>query len=1037
MGIFRRTGKIQQRSGLETMWAAACYAAAGVARMATSSERDVLQAVTEELRRLKLRSTLALLTSDGELEIQTRPISQSTEGMLRRLTGLQIAGFRFDPQTVDIYRDVLAKGEAIFTTDQAETIRQILPKSLRPLQSRIMNILGREQPAIIAPLILGDRIWGTISVTANWLSVDDVPMVTALADHISIALEYVRTQKKIRGSLERERLRNQVAKALASAIDLPLVLERVISLAAEVTGADAGAIGLLDPDEETVRFPYLMGLPEQLRLRPSRRGQGVIWRLIEDRKTILQHEYSEHPDAIPAWVEAGVHAFLGVPLIAGDEIIGGLGLFILETDRPFVEEAAEIAQAIASMSAIAIKNARLYTDATQRAEESQALIRIARSISALVDHETVLQMIAEQAKELLDADGSRIHLVDPEKGVLRCLVALDPEAEAIMEIDLQIGEGITGYVAEHGVPVLQNDPREDPRGVYVLGPLGHEPESLALAPLKVRQRTMGVMTVRRLGFNRPFTPSDLDLLTAFAAQAAVALENADLYSQIAAQAQRLEIEVADRTRELALSEAHYRALVETSLAGIVQIDTEGCFSYVNQAFAHLLELSPEELIGKPVTTYEGFVPEIHQLVFDRFHDRMQHKRPAREVHDIELVTASGRHIPAIVASSLIVDETGEPQGVTGLIFDISERKELEAALRAERDRLDALLTNIGDAVMVTDRNGVIEYVNQSWERLNGYTAEEALGKTPRLIRSGHHSEDFYAEMWQTITSGRTWRGEVLNARKDGTQYDAALTITPVLNETGKTINFVGVQHDISALKELDRIKSQFVSDVSHELRTPLTNIRLYLDLLGKGTEDPARVTRYLMTLSRESERLANLIDDLLSLSRLDAEAIPFQPAPVDINELLAGLVEDRRTLASKRGLELTMEAEPSLPPITGDERLITQVFTNLLTNAMNYTPDGGQIVLRTGKKSSAEGEWVVAEVADTGLGIPREEITMIFRRFFRGHASQVTAAAGTGLGLAICKEIIDRHSGRITVESDGVPSHGSRFLVWLPFPEEI
>jgi PAS domain S-box-containing protein len=1037
MGIFRKTGKIQQRSGIETMWASACYAAAGVARRATSSERDVLQAVTEELRRLKFRSTLALLTPDGELEIQTRPISQSTEGMLRRLTGLQIAGFRFDPQTVDIYRDVLSTGEAIFTTDQAETIRQILPKSLRPLQSRIMNILGREQPAIIAPLILGDCTLGTVSVTANWLSADDVPMVTALADHISIALEHVRTQKRIQDSLERERLRNQVAEALASAIDLPLVLERVISLAAEVTGADAGAIGLLDPDEETVRFPYLKGLPEQLRLRPSRRGQGVIWHLIEDRKTILQHEYGEHPDAIPAWVDAGVHAFLGVPLIAGDEIIGGLGLFILDNERPFVEEAVEIAQAIASMSAIAIKNARLYTDATQRAEESQALIRIARSISALVDHETVLQMIAEQAKELLDSDGSRIHLVDPEKGVLRCLVALDPEAEAIMEIELEIGEGITGYVAEHGVPVLQNDPREDPRGVYVLGPLGHEPESLALAPLKVRQRTMGVMTVRRLGFNRPFTPSDLDLLTAFAAQAAVALENADLYSQIAAQAQRLEIEVADRTRELALSEAHYRALVETSLAGIVQIDTEGCFSYVNQAFADLLELSAEELIGKSVTSYEGFVPEIHQLVFDRFHDRMRQKRPAREVHDIELVTKSGHHIPAIVASSLILDETGEPQGVTGLIFDISERKQLEAALRAERDRLDALLTNIGDAVMVTDRNGVIEYVNQSWERLNGYTAEEALGKTPSLIRSGHHSEDFYAEMWQTITSGRTWRGEVLNARKDGTQYDAALTITPVLNESGKTINFVGVQHDISALKELDRIKSQFVSDVSHELRTPLTNIRLYLDLLGRSTEDPARVTRYLMTLSRESERLANLIDDLLSLSRLDAEAIPFQPAPVDINELLAGLVEDRRTLASKRGLDLTMEADSSLPPITGDERLITQVFTNLLTNAMNYTPDGGQIVLRTGKKASAEGEWVVAEVADTGLGIPREEITMIFRRFFRGHASQVTAAAGTGLGLAICKEIIDRHDGRITVESDGVPSHGSRFLVWLPFPEEV
>ncbi|HEY42698.1 MAG TPA: GAF domain-containing protein [Anaerolineae bacterium] len=1037
MGIFRRTEKIQRRSEIETMWASALRAAAGVARKAATCEREVLQAVTEELRRLKLRATLALLTPDGELEIQTKPISQSTEGMLRRLTGLEIEGFRFNPQEVDIYRKVITTGEAVFTTDQTETIRQILPKSLRPLLSRITHILGREQPAIVAPLILADYPMGTISFTANWLSADDIPMVTALADHISIALGQVRTQKKMQDSLERQRLRNQVAEALASALDLPVVLERVISLAAEVTDADAGAIGLLDPDQETVRFPYIMGLPDELRLRPSLRGHGVIWNLIEERKTILQHEYGEHPEAIPAWVEAGVHAFLGVPLIAGDEVIGGLGLFILDTDRQFGEEEVEVAQAIASMSAIAIKNARLYTDATQRAEESQALIRIARSISALVDHETVLQMIAEQAQELLDADGSRIHLVDPEKGVLRCLVALDPEAEAIMAIELEIGQGITGYVAEHGVPVLQNDPREDPHGVYVLGPLGHEPESLALAPLKVRQRTMGVMTVRRLGFNRPFTPSDLDLLTAFAAQAAVALENADLYSQIAAQAQRLEIEVADRTRELALSEAHYRALVETSLAGIVQIDTEGRFSYVNQAFASLLEISTEELIGKPVTTYEGFVPEIHELVFDRFHDRMQHKRPAREVHDIELVTTSGRHIPAIVASSLIVDETGEPQGVTGLVFDISERKALEAALRAERDRLDALLTNIGDAVMVTDRNGVIEYVNQSWERLNGYSAEEALGKTPSLIRSGHHSEDFYAEMWETITSGRTWRGEVLNARKDGTQYDAALTITPVLNESGKTINFVGVQHDISALKELDRIKSQFVSDVSHELRTPLTNIRLYLDLLGRSTEDPARVTRYLMTLSRESERLANLIDDLLSLSRLDAEAIPFQPTPVDINELLAGLVEDRHTLASKRGLDLTLEADSSLPPITGDERLITQVFTNLLTNAMNYTPDGGQIILRTGKKASAEGEWVVAEVVDTGLGIPPEEITMIFRRFFRGHASQVTAAAGTGLGLAICKEIIDRHNGRITVESDGVPGHGSRLLVWLPFPKEM
>jgi len=1035
MALLGILNKARHGSANDAIWASVLHAASGVARKAASSEADVLRAVTEELRRLKLKSTVALLTPDGQLEVQTRPISQSTESTLRRLTGLQVTGYRFDPQQVDIFREALSTGEAVFTTKHAHNIRQIMPPGLRPLLPRIMRLLGREQPAIVAPLILGDRPLGTISVTANWLTADDIPMVTALADHISITLGHVHARAEMQAVLKRERLRNQVAEALSSALDLSTVFERVIHLAAEMTNADAGAITLIEPDGETVTYPYLFGLPDSLRFQPTPRGQGLAWLIIESRTPILIPDYREHPHALPHWVDAGVRSFLGVPLITGDEVIGGLGFFSLTKDRPFGEEQLEIAQAIASMAAITIKNARSYAEATRRAEESQALIRTASSICSSLDHEIVLQAIAEQAKDLLQADGSRIHLVDPKKGILRCLIALDPEAEAVMAIELEIGQGITGYVAEQGVPVLVNDPSSDPRGVYVSGPLGDEPECLAMAPLKIRQRTMGVMTVRRLGPNRPFSTPDLDLLTAFAVQAAVALENADLYGQIAAQAQRLETEVAKRTRELALSEAHYRALVETSLAGIVQIDTEGRFTYVNQAFADLLELSPDEIIGKPVTSYEGFIPEIHDAVLERFHARMRGEQPDRGVHDIELITKSGRHIPALLAASLITDDEGIPQGATGLIFDISERKGLEAALQTERDRLDAILTNVGDAVMVTAPNGVIEYVNPGWERLNGYSAEEALNKTPRFIQSGQHSVDFYAEMWETILSGETWRGEVVNSRKDGTIYDAALTITPVLNDAGEVINFVGVQHDISALKELDRIKSQFVSDVSHELRTPLTNIRLYLDLLGRTSEDPTKATRYLETLSRESERLANLIDDLLSLSRLDADAVPFEPAPVDINHLLTSLVEDRRTLASKRGLELKLEVDTSLPPIIGDERLLTQVFTNLLTNAMNYTPDEGQITLRTYQRLWARGSWVVTEVEDTGLGIPPDEITMIFRRFFRGHAAQATAAAGTGLGLAICKEIIDRHQGRMTAKSDGVAGHGSRFYVWLPFPE--
>jgi two-component system phosphate regulon sensor histidine kinase PhoR len=227
------------------------------------------------------------------------------------------------------------------------------------------------------------------------------------------------------------------------------------------------------------------------------------------------------------------------------------------------------------------------------------------------------------------------------------------------------------------------------------------------------------------------------------------------------------------------------------------------------------------------------------------------------------------------------------------------------------------------------------------------------------------------------------------------------------------------------------LKSQFVSDVSHELRTPLTNIRLYLDLLER-VQDKDRVARYLVTLSRESDRLANLIDDLLSLSRLDVGATPLQPKPVDLNLLLDSLVADRTSLASQQGLTLALDMEKNLPTISGDERLLGQIFTNLLTNAMNYTDEGGQITIRSRLADYKNRPGVTVEVEDTGLGIIPEEQADIFKRFFRGDASRSTGAPGTGLGLAICEEIAQRHGGFISVKSEGVPGKGSCFAVWLP-----
>ena len=1008
------------------IWAEIMRAAVAVASQATLNEEDLLESVSNELRSLNLHGAVMLLTADGYLEVQGTP--SGLENALRKLTGHETRGFKIDPEEVDIYRQILISSEPVFTHDRQAILQQIIPENFRTIASKIFALLG-DHPMIYAPLLIEEQPLGVMNVSANWLTPEDLPMVTSLADHIAISLDQIRTRNEMRQTLERERLRIQISEAAANSTDLPEILDHILALTAEATGANAGAIALLNENGESLRFNNLFCLPQDLAQKSIQRNSGLTWQIIDSREPITVTDYANAPNAHPQWIEAGVNAVLGVPLIRSNKVIGAIALFIRQEKGSFSEEHLRRALAVSHVAAGIIRNAQLYEHAKRLAEEADALRKGAIAISSSLDTETVLFEIAQQAKELLKADGSRIHLFDPAKKVLRCVVALHPHAEDFMDLELHSGEGLTGFVLKRGEPLLVNRPVDHPQSIQVPGTPKDEEEVLALAPLIRRQRTMGVMTVRRDGYERAFHNSDLDLLTAFASQASVVIENAHLYGQIEAQVLQLEDTVTARTHELFLSEARYRTLVETSLAGIYQLDEKARIVYVNQQLAEMVELTPDKLEGRSVADF--LAPENRSQVIERALARVRGEGLSTELYEVDLLSWSGRRIPVILALSQITDKEGNPEGVSGLVLDISRRKVLEAALRTERDRLSAILTNVGDAVLVTDSEGAIEYVNPAWEKLNGYSYEEALGQGPNLISSGLQGKEFYAEMWTAIISNQEWSGEVVNQRKDSSTYEAALTITPVQDEDGNIVNFVGVQHDISILKELDRLKSQFVSDVSHELRTPLTNIRLYLDLL-RQTEYDQRAGRYMDTLSRESERLASLIEDLLSLSRLGVDSVPIKSEPVDLNQLLSALGEDRSKLASQYGLDLRIECEAHIPHAMGDRKLLSQVFSNILTNALNYTPEGGSVIIRTRKETTEKGVWAVTEFIDSGYGISPSEQPLIFRRFFRGQASKPFNGAGTGLGLAICKEITELHGGKITVDSEGIAGRGSTFTVWLP-----
>jgi two-component system phosphate regulon sensor histidine kinase PhoR len=368
---------------------------------------------------------------------------------------------------------------------------------------------------------------------------------------------------------------------------------------------------------------------------------------------------------------------------------------------------------------------------------------------------------------------------------------------------------------------------------------------------------------------------------------------------------------------------------------------------------------------------------------------------------------------------------------SGTLADLCMQAERHAEeMQRVKNRLEAILNSVGEGLVVFSLDGCIQQVNPSFEEQVGRTDHEVCPHHYRdLLLTNQMSPATKEEAKAAMSAGRVWRGETSIQRQDGTTYDAAVTIAPVRNREGEVFSFVASLRDITALKEVERMKDAFVANVSHELRTPITNLKLHFYLLQKAP--PGKRHEYLATLKRETDRLHLIIEDVLHLSRLDQKRVKLSLTTMDLNLLAEQYVADRTPLANSRGLSLTLNKHPDLLLAKADEGLLGQVLSVLLTNALNYTPEGGSIVVSTGLERRDGKLWAGFSVADTGPGVPPDEQGNLFQRFFRGKAGRESGAPGTGLGLAIAKEIVDLHGGRIEAVSEGVPGKGTTFATWL------
>ncbi|MDP9821280.1 PAS domain S-box-containing protein [Nocardioides massiliensis] len=387
--------------------------------------------------------------------------------------------------------------------------------------------------------------------------------------------------------------------------------------------------------------------------------------------------------------------------------------------------------------------------------------------------------------------------------------------------------------------------------------------------------------------------------------------------------------------------------------------------------------------------------------------------------------------------------------VLTLVVSVGEQAEQQRQLAAERDRVERIVHGTsGVAIIGTDLDLNITLFNPGAERLYGYRAAEVLGG-PVSVLSSHLRSDREVER-EDDPAALTAGPRVLRIRRrDGAIRQHLLVVSPVRDDRGVEIGYVTTAEDITErieteerlrealeaeraaserLREVDQAKDTFVSNVSHELRTPITSILGYTELLAEGaygdlTKDQTDAVR---RIARNSNRLLSLIADLLTLSRIQESGVGLADRELDLVEVVSAAMALVGVAYERRDLDVSVDLPPTPMPYRGDREQLERVVLNLLSNAVKFTPDGGRVTVRL----ADDGAHAVLEVTDTGIGIPADELEQLFERFFRSTLSQHNEIPGTGLGLPITRTIVERHGGRIEVDSE--VGRGTTVRVRLP-----
>jgi len=390
------------------------------------------------------------------------------------------------------------------------------------------------------------------------------------------------------------------------------------------------------------------------------------------------------------------------------------------------------------------------------------------------------------------------------------------------------------------------------------------------------------------------------------------------------------------------------------------------------------------------------------------------------------------------------DDTGKPYRLAGLGWDITDRKQIEEALRG----MAAIIESTDDAIISKDLNGVITSWNPGAEKLYGYEAEETIGQPVSMLIPAERPDEEPAILAKLRRGERIDHYETIRVAKDGKRIAVSLTVSPIKNAAGKVIGASKIARDISeqkrAQEQMERIltreraareeaevanraKDEFLAVLSHELRTPLTAMLGWLSILRAHRVDQKTTEHALETIERNAKAQAQLIEDLVDVSRIVGGKLNLELRPIDLLPVINAAIEVVRPAAEAKSINIEINHDSSVAPISGDPDRLQQVIWNLLANAVKFTPKGGSIQVEFGQtESSAE-----LVIRDTGIGIAPQFLPHVFERFRQAESAVNRSHRGMGLGLAIVRHLVELHGGTVTASSEG-ENRGSTFTIRFP-----